>query len=342
MFATLFLFSLAFTPDDDARAALALAQAQSQIAVAPKLPQAVEEETAQTEDEINYAWSYRVAALENKHLVVFVGVRARPIAGTRGVWLDSLNDDATKRIILIKPGQLKSKAVWLSGATDQQIFEATGQAVSQPALPFVLPSDPFNRKNARPEVPGADSSRALPSVDMLTKGMTKYVPAKYTQQSFNRSGQGSNKIIHRSTLEEKWNVPGGLAGLRGWTSVLYRNKAHVNNWFGHVDPNDSPQIGVWGSEITHQRSYDDGAVFADILTNDKGQPFEVRLAEKIDGQWHRYIAFKDPDARPIGYTSPTRKECRACHVQAGSGGYGNAMIPGGDEVLSDPLTGLES
>src|ERR1019366_2075659 len=95
-----------------------------------------------------------------------------------------------------------------------------------------------------------------------------------------------------------------------------------------------------------KRSYANGTIFADILSNKDGKVFEARFAEKRDdGTWDRYVAFKDVSARPSGYHGLTSKDCRTCHESTtdgpGTGGYALGLIPGGDTIISDPFQELE-
>lgn len=198
-------------------------------------------------------------------------------------------------------------------------------------------------------VPFDNSGRLTVDVDDISgrlpflRDMEPYESAKYTQLSSNRSGRGANSIVTRTSLESKWRVPGGLAGLSGWSSALYRGKSNrVRNYFERSDPSDQYRVNtgeIWGSEFIHKRAYDDGAIFADVLRNAKGETFEVRVSEKHGGKWDRYVAYFNSEASPRGYARVTR--CGDCHDRAGGGEYGGPRIPGGDTVISEPLAGIE-
>ena len=80
-------------------------------------------------------------------------------------------------------------------------------------------------------------------------------------------------------------------------------------------------------------------MFIDALSYE-GKPFEIRQREKKNGRWDSSILFRDKAARPPGYTG-LKLACSTCHDEAGTGGYGVGLVPGGDGVLSDPFPDLE-
>jgi len=175
----------------------------------------------------------------------------------------------------------------------------------------------------------------------------KFTQAIYRLGGFDRKFARTDKV-DRSKMEEKWNVPGGLVGVNGWRSELYRSVPSVEVKKGFISvlngftarDLDGSIYAVRQDEEGWKRSYADGTMFADVLSTDKGI-FEIRLAEKRDGKWERYVAWSDADAAPQGYVRPSRAECAVCHSQAGTGSYGVGLIPGGDTVLSEPFEGLE-
>src|SRR6185369_2028701 len=121
-------------------------------------------------------------------------------------------------------------------------------------------------------------------------------------------------------LEERWQVPGGMAGVVGWQSDLYKFVPEGGSvWVGGISVKNS--LGYFQTEGGWKRSYPVGAWFADVLSH-RGKVFEVRFAEKQDDGWHRYVAFKDRAARPPGYTG-LKQSCASCHdgdEKPGSGG----------------------
>jgi hypothetical protein len=202
--------------------------------------------------------------------------------------------------------------------------------VSRPAFPFL------SRLLRRGEVqrPIADD-RADPQLAGLLEGMEPYTTATMTQHTGRRIS-GVIWPTPRTTLENKWNVPGHLDGIQGWSSRLYKTRGVKPSVFLVAqDPNDSVSAITWG------RAYPD-VQFVDVLRNADGKVFEVRVAEKERGRWERFVAFSDKNAQPHGYIRPTSKQCAECHNQAGASAYDAGAIPGADTVLSDPFPNLEA
>jgi hypothetical protein len=223
-------------------------------------------------------------------------------------------------------------------ATNADILDGLAQkAVSQPANPFTK-----QRRSAEP-----DDDPLPDEVSSILSGMSRYRTTTVAQVSGNRSGGGANSAISRLSIPSKWQQPGGLEGLTGWSNKLYKRVGNpVQNWLGHADPNDrwadGRVISNWGglSEVTYQRQYGEGAKFADVLSTPSGV-FEVRVAEKTSGEWRRSIPYRNAKAEPTGYKRVSLQQCAECHDQAGDGGYGTARIIGGDGVLSEPLAMME-
>lgn len=182
-----------------------------------------------------------------------------------------------------------------------------------------------------PRVRARLDARLLDRVPILAE-MEPYTRAQNTQLLFNRT---ERQIVSRSVLKAKWNIPGGLEGVHGWKSrsfrlltkppVEYLGTIYVLNSFGYRQPEQG-----W------KRSYHIGDCFVEELSTDTG-PFELRVSEKRANGWEFYVAWSDPSARPIGYRRPTRKQCLACHNEAGTGSYNAGLVPGGDHVFSDPF-----
>lgn len=308
----------------------------------PQAPPIVQPPPAR-QDWLTYSEGSAQAAKEGRPLVVFVGCPPRQVPGTLTCIATSLPGVAGPAVVIALPdgrGWLAWESTLPATATDAAILRVAGLEVRR-ATPV-----PFERTSAGELVLAGgiriaeDDLAAGPWPKSLPKpkDAVRYRRAERTQRTFDRNitGRAFIESVPRGLLESKWNVPGGLDGVHGWTSTLYRGSGNrVREWRGPVDP------GILYSEVTYQRSYDDGAWFADVLTNDRGQVFEVRYAEKCDGAWNRYIAFKNAAARPKGYVG-VRQACSACHnMFPGSGTYGTAYIAGGDGVFSDPLTALE-
>ncbi len=170
------------------------------------------------------------------------------------------------------------------------------------------------------------------------KGLVQYKPAQWTQEIAVTDGRDRISKVHRSLIEDQhlWGQPGGMFGIRGWKSDLYKYVPEGGSlWIGNIGVKNS--FGYYQPNRGHKRSYPDGTIFVDVLSNAKtGKVFEKRIREKQSGLWQSYISFKKPEERPIGYHG-LKQSCVSCHKDAGSGKYGVGLVPGGDQTLSDPL-----
>jgi hypothetical protein len=213
-----------------------------------------------------------------------------------------------------------------------------GQLTRQ--LPMGAPMIP-ERQVSQPAVPFQEASVADDD-DPLHRlwgphDYTLYRPAKYTQRIAVTNDRDTITPVPRTQLEAHWQVPGGLVGVSGWRSTLYKRlpgEPHTR----------IANLPVWnGSNYQYNRgwhrSYADESEFLDVLVNDLGAVFEVRRAYKLDGAWYRSVHYRNRSARPSGYTGTG--DCVSCHGQAGSGSYAAGLVPGGDTILSDPIAGLE-
>lgn len=165
----------------------------------------------------------------------------------------------------------------------------------------------------------------------------KYHSAKYTQSIAVVDGRDRIERVPILRLRErKWRFSGGLMEVdkKEWVSEKYRTlpepvKHRVRD------------IAVWnGSNFQNNRGivrdYPNGTRFDDVLSNKDGVVFEHRTRVKKDGKWSSSVIYSDVKARPAGYNG-LKVTCASCHDEAGSGGYGEGLVPGGDTVLSDPL-----
>lgn len=263
--------------------------------------------------------------------VLFVGVEEAPVSG-RVTFRD---DEAYQR-----PGVywITSKGAWRlddSLPPLDSIIHLEG-LVSRPAVPFVNRRLP-QRRGELPRPTAEDDRRDPRFADMLA-GMEPYETASQTQTTFRRV-VGFIRPDSRLVVPSKWNAPGHLDGVEGWSSRLYKTRATPQVFLARQDPFDSVSAVTWA------RSYPDDTWFADVLRGPKGEVFEVRMAHKDRGQWNRFTAFADPSAQPRGYVRPTSNDCRSCHNGAekpGTSAYGGSAIPGGDSVFSDPFDLLEA
>jgi hypothetical protein len=298
----------------------------------------------------------------SKPYVIFIKVEASDVAGVQSVRDDNYD---TRGVFIVMPGNQWHRVNDVSDVA----YELRRLGVGRPASFFVpssSDSNPSDRsKSGLPRT--ADDSLKVsgrwPSMARL-EGMERYEPAKLTQSIFKWTGNPLGQIrgVSRSMTEEKYQVPGGLVGVKGWRSELYRytpkpsrewiDFTSVVNGIRLFDPKetmpksqyeslykDHPTKGFSKqSEVAHMREYPDGSEFDDVLINtETGKVFEHRVAQKHDGQWERFVAYRDRSQMPSGYVPPKSKDCVTCHLEAGSGRYGKGMVPGGDTILSDPF-----
>lgn len=172
------------------------------------------------------------------------------------------------------------------------------------------------------------------------KGMVRYRPSRFTQEIAVTDNQDRIIPVLRDKLEDHWKVPGGLVVAKGWRSDLYKYvPVQYHEYVGDISVLNS--LGYFQSNRGWKRSYPNGTYFADVLSNDKGEVFEVRYREKDNGKWFNTVAYRNVNARPKGYFRINTTQCNSCHNQAGTGGYAVGLVPGGDTVLSDPFLALE-
>ncbi len=293
-----------------------VARVCGQPAQAPKPPQAPPMIDDAPLEPYKAAWDE--AAATGRPLVVYVGTPAKAVAGCVVVSVAELNGSARQRTLKgdVEPGR------------DSITFTEIGEAIAPPAGRVVS-------REAAPFA-GPDVDDAAQFVPVLAE-LERYQRATMTQQSFRR-WSGYIAPFPRLRQEAKWQIPGGLVGVQGWSSRLYRTRGlRTQAYLTRQDPSDG------SSTITWAHTFPVGSVFADVLTNAHGAIFEIRLAEKADDGWQRFVAYKNVAARPHGYAVPSRNACRECHAGAGRSEYGAAegANPGADTVLSVPLEPVE-
>jgi hypothetical protein len=182
--------------------------------------------------------------------------------------------------------------------------------------------------------------------------MVRYKRAAFTQSIFNR---GIQEPVSRLLVAPKWHQSGGMEGIKGFRSDLYRFlPALPRVWIGEIEVNNGGDIthyNQFGRIVSVERGkstqiefgwkveYANGTRFLDVLSTG-GKVFEVRSRTKGDGKWASLLLFEDKAARPLGYTGLT-VSCASCHSQAGTGGYATGLVPGGDGVLSVGFSALE-
>lgn len=271
-----------------------------------------------------------------KPLVVFIGVEGAEIPGAETFNTTSFLGDDTPRVF-ISAGNRRFEAVPESTPGEIQSRIRLMQGVSRQATPFARV---FRRGEDRAQ--RDDDSAAAgrwPASLPRFPGMQRYRSARYTQAIYTLNDAPAIDPVDRGLLKPEWQVPGGMEGVHGWKSDLYRYipDGWQRQWQQRKPVKNS--FGTTQFELGFHRAYPDGTYFVDALSHD-GRPFEVRVREKNDGVWTSYIAWKDVSARPPGYAGLT-KRCAECHNQAGSGEYGVGLVPGADTVISDPFDGLE-
>lgn len=288
---------------------------------------------------ITYDDAHNQAIKEQKRLAVFVGTPARDIPGVVTVsvkrdshWLKFPDKSLVVYGPLVGlPADLYLLGVINPNAPDAEIRDGGRKAVSQAA-------SPFERFSADDDDAAAGRWRKL---FPFLAGGERYKPAKYTQEIAVTDGRDRISPVPRSQTEPIWHQPGGMQGVTGWRSDLFKfapspqtfiADISVRNEFGYFQPNRG-----------YVRRYQAGTWFADVLSNAvTGKPFEVRVIEKqADGTWDRYVAFKSVKDRPQGYTG-LQFTCAACHSRfPASGNYAGPLVPGSDGVFSDPVPELE-
>jgi hypothetical protein len=158
--------------------------------------------------------------------------------------------------------------------------------------------------------------------------------AVWTQSIFSVLGEGAAiKRVPVASLERKWQVSGGMEGIRGVTSHKYATLPRPpRTWAGPIAVHNGRNLQ---DNIGLKRSYPAGSRFDDILTY-RGRVFEHRARTKDADGWRSRVLWSDRSARPPGYAGLS-VTCASCHDEAGTGKYDAGLVPGGDTVLSDPL-----
>lgn len=302
---------------------ITLAIAQPQVPAPPQVPPVVE-----------LFPSYRQTS---GPVVVFVRCEPRKVQGVKVCHEPKVFADTDGAAVVVSPDGTK-RVDLPATASDSEIRQAAG--LERPL------ARPFSRPGER-RIADDDGKAAGPWPKTIAKidGMELYTPARFTQAIAQTKFVGARDFVptqtpvHRSNLKMEWQVPGGMEGVDGWRSDLYKHipKGWQREWTARLPVLNS--FGNFQYELGWTRAYPDGTVFVDVLSNE-GKVFEARIAEKQEGKWERYVAYRDADAYPSGYSGLT-KTCTSCHQQAGSGGYGVGLVPGADTIISDPFPALE-
>ncbi len=251
-----------------------------------------------------------------------------------------LNSDTFKENQVVISGRWKKQAqaiyTVLTNPTMQEIKTALAKAQQKYKVEgqIVIPKSLALSFEDRAKIVDGDSIE----VSSLLKGMIPYKRAKFTQSIVVENDRDKISKVSRNNLESKWHQSGGMLGL-DFQSDVYLNPiaATPDIWVGN--------IGVLNSDgfIQQNRGYKllfhNDSKFMDVLSHN-GKVFELRQREKTNGKWASSILFESAKHRPRGYVGLT-VSCNSCHNQAGTGGYGSGLVPGGDGVLSYPIPALE-
>ncbi len=195
-------------------------------------------------------------------------------------------------------------------------------------------------------LPTTEPPSGWPETVPFPKGLAPFVRAKFTQSIATTNGRPSIDAVPRTRTLPKWQVSGGMEHIPKtlWKSEVYKFiPEYHERWTARRPVKNS--FGFIQYELGWHHRYTDGTVFVDRLTNAQtGKDFELRVAEKQDGAWRRYVAFRDESQRPAGYAGLKGMTCATCHNTKdgpGTGGYAVGLVPGDDTVVSDPFPALE-
>ena len=266
----------------------------------------------------------------------FVNTPLREIDGLHCVAASTLNGNNTPRILVGLVNEIGQAMP--PNASDQELRRASvvteERQVSRAALPFVA------KQLAQPDANYATGP--WPESVKRPEGLLKYTRARFTQRISVTNGRDAILPVPRENVDNEWLHSGGLRGVRGWKSDVYKYVPEGASASAYV-----ANLPVWnGSNFQYNRGYyreyPNGTQFFDILSNtETGRVFEAREASKKNGNWTRRVVFTDAEQRPHGYTGLTQS-CASCHDHnPGTGGYAVGMIPGSDTVFSDPFPALE-
>ena len=284
-----------------------------------------------------YHEAFRRAELERKHAIIYVGAEVPfsldLLSGTITIRADDYYKTPGIYVILFDGQRLSKSAHYFGTDWTQAGIQKwlDGRQVSRAASFF----ETIARREEREVLPVGDVD-AWPAKVEKPVGLTLYQRAKYTQ-ILDRVGSFSYansriQIVERTQLEDRWQVPGGMAGLNGWRNQFFKVLPRAPRTYKGFVPvfngsNDQLEQG-WRQE------YQDGTMFFDLLINSRtGKAFELRKAEKHDGEWRRGVVFRDVEQRPEGYAGLT-VTCVSCHSQALSGNYSGPLVSGDDTVFS--------
>lgn len=169
----------------------------------------------------------------------------------------------------------------------------------------------------------------------VPKDAIEYKSDGWTQSIFVLNNVRVIRPVKIEKIDSKWHQSGGMLGIKGYKSVKFKTlPSPPTQKLDFIPVGNGPKS--FQNELGIVRSYADGSRFDDVLYNSNGVVFEHRVREKIKGRWISRIEYREILARPEGYDG-LKTSCASCHDEAGTGPYGEGLVPGGDTVLSDPF-----
>lgn len=177
------------------------------------------------------------------------------------------------------------------------------------------------------------------------EGMQRYKRAAFTQEIAVTNNADRITPMHRTSLhsrDNRWLVSGGMLGIDGIRSDLYRNQVAEKSreYVGNISVLNS--LGYHQNNRGWRREFDQGSKFMDVLSYE-GTVFEIRQREKGDSRWNSEVIYESEKARPPAYAG-LNKSCVSCHNAKegpGTGPYAGPLVLGSDTVFSVPFKALE-
>jgi len=211
--------------------------------------------------------------------------------------------------------------------------------IAQTPPPITLYGSPYPPPPVlRPKLPHPKWPPAVPG-----DGLKPYTPTRISQRIAVTDGRPSHQwydlnrddvfqnapTMFNPNRQTPWRVSGGMEGMHGWKSLKLTNvaKSDVKVWRENL-----PIAGAGRNLPGFRWQFPEGATFADLLVNDKDEPFELRMRTKKDGKWRAQVVYENAAAAPHGYLGAAK--CASCHDHAGSSKQYGIMVRGDDTVFS--------
>jgi hypothetical protein len=216
------------------------------------------------------------AKTTNNPLVVFAGIPAQKVPGVV-VFAGGADLDPKGRpsVLIYLPvnGEVQGGRRYDPGIN---VLETLGRQMAQEYQPLAVPF-------VRPDLRGdGKAAGPWPGMFPFPKRLNRFKPTQVTQEIFVLGNNGIDRdvinAVPRSRLEAKWQVPGGMEGIKGWKSDLYRYVPYEpDHWIGDISVLNS--FNNFQKNRGHLRSYPDGTEFHDVLSKDD-VVFEHRIRDK--------------------------------------------------------------